>query len=335
MTSLSLNPVSKELLFKGRPGDPRLGEWVEVFNEFPEDFDPKTTVFLYGCPDDTGVKINKGRAGASGGPDGIRKFLYKMSFPMDFPLEKRLRLIDLGNIRIAGKIADTHAHAGAVAEKISSSGATLIALGGGHDFAAPNVMGWAKGKAKGPCGLFNVDPHLDFRPLENGEPHSGSPFRQILESKLISGKNFVEFGARSNRNSREHFEACKKTGAKIRALEQLRALPKPMSFLFQQEFLNLSKKTKSLALTLDMDACSEGEGTSAAPVIGFSAQELYLFSALAGSVSSVSYFEIAEVAPGLDPSERTSRIGAELVFSFLYQRAEARNTAKAKPFKRS
>ncbi len=333
--SLPLNPIPTDLLFKGRPGDPRLGEWVECVSEVPEDDDGRPLVALYGCPDDTGVTINRGRPGAKDGPNSIRTFLYKMALPMDLEIEKKIRLIDLGNIKVESKITDTHANAEKIAQLISSRGGTLIALGGGHDFAAPNVIGWAKGQSNSLKGLLNVDPHLDFRPLENKEPHSGSPFRQILESKLVAGKHFVEFGARSNRNARDHFNACKKTGTKILSLDQIRGSALSSQKLFQRELSLLSKKVKHLALTIDMDSCSEGEGTSAAPVIGFSAQELYAFVGFAGTLKNLSYFEVAEVAPGLDPKLRTPRIGAELVFSFLYSFAATRKTALNKALRKS
>ncbi|MFM8315844.1 MAG: arginase family protein, partial [Deltaproteobacteria bacterium] len=60
-----------------------------------------------------------------------------------------------------------------------------------------------------------------------------------------------------------------------------------------------------------------------APVIGFSASELYTLAALAGSQLKVRFFEIAEVAPPLDTSERSSRIAAELLYAFLRSRTLA------------
>jgi len=43
---------------------------------------------------------------------------------------------------------------------------------------------------------------------------------------------------------------------------------------------------------------------------------------VAGKLSEVKYFEIAEVAPKLEPAERSSRIAAEMIFRFAYARAQ-------------
>ena len=169
-----------------------------------------------------------------------------------------------------------------------------------------------------------MDPHLDVRPLENECPHSGSPFRQILESKELRGKNFVEFGTRACRNARSHYEYCLKKGVRILTLETLRVKAKSMEKLFAEESRKLAKASMLLGATFDMDSCQETEGVSAAPVLGFTAWELCRMASIAGAEKKVHYFEIAEVAPSLDTTERSSRIAAEMIHSFLCARALSR-----------
>lgn len=278
-----------------------------------------------GTPDDTGVIRNLGRPGAKEGPNSIRKHLYKMALPMDLPWEHYLSLFDAGNTKISKEIAETHAEAQKLSYELSSAGATLVTLGGGHDVAAPHLLGFVKGRRnlnpREKVGLINIDPHLDVRELENGLPHSGTPFRQILDSGAIEGEDFVEFGARSNRNSRNHFDYVKKRNVLVITWESLRMRPEPISEAFKHQLDRLARTHHSLAITLDLDSCSEAEGMSAAPVIGFSAAELYNLASLAGSQPKVRFFEIAEVAPPLDISERSSRIAAELIYAFLRSRA--------------
>ncbi len=317
-------PVSESLLTKGREGDPRLGEWVTPL--LPTELPPRSkkhSVALLGCPDDLGVTRNRGRAGAKDGPRAIRQHLYKMTLPMDFAMERHLDLYDAGDIIPSGDILETHRRAEKLAFELAATGSTVVLLGGGHDFAAPGFKGTAEG-AKGSApkrALLNVDPHLDVRPLENELPHSGTPFRLLLDGKTVPPKRFAQFGARANRNARSHYEYCRRLGVRVLTLDAIRA--KNAVTFFQATLRSISTGATFVGVTLDMDSCSAGEGTSAAPTVGFSAEELCVFAEAAGKKTAVRYFELAEVAPPLDVSERIARVAAEALYAFLRARAEA------------
>jgi formimidoylglutamase len=329
MSSSLRSPVPDTLFFRGRPGDPRLGEWVVPVETPPEGMKRLVDVVLLGCADDTGVRLNRGRAGASEGPNGIRKHLFKMTPPMDLEWEDKIRLFDLGNVVPGADISETHARVRALSSGVAKRGALLVLLGGGHDFAAPGFLGYLEGLAareSKQAALINVDPHLDVRPLENDLPHSGTPFRQILESDRLSGKRFVEFGARANRNSREAYAYAKGKGTRILTLEALRGSAGSCDKRYRAELTRVATGATIVGATFDMDACESAEGVSAAPVIGFSALEMCQMASAAGRAPKVRYFEFAEVAPPLDPTERSSRIGAEMVFAFLRARAESART---------
>jgi formiminoglutamase len=320
----------EEFFFKGRPGDPRIGEWAHRINS-PRGIEVKgkETIVIMGCADDQGVVLNRGRAGAEDGPNSIRKHLYKMTPPMDFDWENYIALYDFGNVLAGEDIIATHDRARLLAKEIAANNATIITLGGGHDFAAPTFTGFQEGteefsRKKPKLGLINVDPHLDVRKLENERPHSGTPFRQLLET-VLDGKKFVEFGTRPSRNSRENFAFCKEHRVRVVPFESIRETAKPVSHSFKAELTRLAPSCTGLGLTVDMDACSDAEGTSAAPVLGFSAWELCQMAALAGAEKKVRFLELAEVAPPLDATERSSRIAAEIIYAFL--RARARRLA--------
>jgi formiminoglutamase len=322
-----LNPLSPELFFKGRPGDLRLGEWVSTKKPTRQNIEPrKTNVFIYGCPDDTGVRLNRGRSGSHDGPQEIRRAFYKMALPMDRSWEN-LHLVECGNIEISKDIIETHRNAFEAAEKIASLGGTTVLLGGGHDFAAPGFLGFAQGrknlKTSETFGLINVDPHLDVRELEERRPNSGTSFRQILDSHVIQGRHLIEFGCRENRNSQSHFDYCEQMGVTLQTLQFLRHHSHSVENLFKAGLASLSKKVDTSGLTLDMDCCSELTGTSAAQAIGFSLRELYEFAFLAGTHPQVKYFELAEVAPSLDPSGKTALGAAEVLYSFLCGKAHS------------
>lgn len=323
---MNTNLASESLFFKGRAGDPRLGEWAQ--QRTLESIKPskKPTFALLGSPDDQGVILNRGRPGASGGPDAVRGAFYKFAHP-HHPNFSLWDWIDAGNIQIHKDILETHREAFEASQKIAASGATLIAIGGGHDFAAPHILGAFEGlndakKAKS-FGVINVDPHLDVRPLENGLPNSGTAFRQILESKRVKGPHLVQFGARSGRNSSEHFKYCKQQKVAVHEFSLIKKKASPIP-LFKSALTKLSKTTDAIALTIDMDCCEGIEGVSAAPVLGFSVWELCQFAELAGANPKVKVLELAEIAPNLDPSGRAARIAAEVLFHFLIGRLKSK-----------
>lgn len=315
-------PAPNEVFFRGRPGDLRLGEWVIPAAGMTLTREKKREVVLIGYPDDQGVKRNRGRAGAAQGPDAVRRHLYKMTVPADRPWEKNFQLYDLGNAPVSSRLSETHASAQAVAAEAAKAERTGVAVGGGHDFATPTFLGFQSSAPKARWGLINVDPHLDTREMEGAESHSGNPFRVLLESGALRGADFTEFGARIQRNPRSSWDFCKSKKVNILTLEAIRAKKTGSVAQFQSELARLGKNCRQLGVTIDMDACCDTEGTSAAPVLGFSAWELCCFAAIAGKNSKVRYLEIAEVAPGLEPSERAARVASEIIYAFLDARSK-------------
>lgn len=320
-------PAPKEVFFSGLPGDPRLGEWVTASDK-PEGQSGKPVFVLYGSPDDTGVRINRGRPGAADGPNSIRKYLYKMAPPLDFDLTTRAILIDLGNCLPREDIRQTHANTQQLSEIAGPY--CGISLGGGHDFAAPSFRGFAIARTKSKktrLGLINIDAHLDVREYVNGHPHSGTPFRELIEQKYLDPKRFVEFGIRKHRNSSENAAYCRKKGVAVHYWDEICEKGDPVD-RFKKVMRSLSSRCDFVGLTIDMDCCAEAEGTSAAPVLGFSAMQLVRMARIAGCEPKVQHLEIAEVAPPLDFAERSSRIAAEILYAFIVDRTRASTKSK-------
>ncbi len=311
----TLSPPN-EVFYKGRPGDIRLGQTVQSC--LPSNDSHRGACIVVGFPDSEGVQQNKGRPGAEGGPDSIRTELYKMTPPANAPWRENF-LMDWGNCPIGPTLEQTHEGAASLCEKIARSGATGLVFGGGHDFAASTLTGFTRGTPQlSSWGIVNIDPHLDAREMESNTPHSGNAFRKLLESGELRGQNLVQFGARANRNTASSWKYCEQKNVQILPFETIRQ--KEALKVFASALLKLSRSSQSIGVTLDMDACSEAEGVSAPPVVGFSAWELCCFAAQAGKNPKVAYLEIAEVAPSLDFSRRSSRIAAEVVFAFLSAR---------------
>jgi formiminoglutamase len=311
-------PASSELFFKGRPGDTRLGDWVKVTDPAASVRSQKNSFAVCGYPDDLGVRLNLGRPGASQGPDSIRRHFYRMNVPGDWT---QAEVLDWGNIEPTDSIMENHRRAEQLAKNCLEKGFTGIFLGGGHDFAAPSFLGSVAGSGPNHSwGLISVDPHLDVRPLENNLPHSGTAFRILLNSGKLKPGAFVEFGARTARNSSTHWQYCTDLGVHIDTWESMQNQTQRPSELFFDRLLKLKKQSAKLAVSFDMDACCETEGVSAPAVLGFSASDMVEMASRAGSLAEVQYLEISEVSPLLEANERSSRIAAEMIHAFVSAR---------------
>lgn len=311
-----LTPVSKDIFPKDRAGDPRVGSWILTQQPSKPNFH-----WIVGCPDDTGIKLNFGRPGAHLGPQEIRRAFYRMALPEGFS-RSLFSIVDGGDVKVEKDIKITHQNVTSAISGTASEALSIVVLGGGHDFVAPAFTGFAQGqRQKNPSasfGLINIDPHLDVRELEGGNPHSGSPFRQLLDSKILPGKNLIQFGCRETRNAASHFDFCHQNRVLLCPLREIRRNAQPVSSLFQVYLSQLSHQASHVGITIDMDSCSDVCGTSAAPAIGFSVEELCQIAELSGRNPSVRYFEIAEVSPPLDPSGKTQNAAAEILMAFFW-----------------
>src|SRR5687768_11474082 len=175
---------NRELFFtRNDRHDPRLGEIVFSDPEHYKDSD----IVVLGCPQDEGVRRNNGREGAALAPDAIRTQFYRLT-----PFNIRHHIFDLGNINLGGSLEETHDTHIAVVKQLLDDGKRVIVLGGGNDISYPDgrAMSEAFG-AKWWIGV-NIDSHLDVR--EDNPRNSGTPYRQLLEEKLLLPDYFFEVG---------------------------------------------------------------------------------------------------------------------------------------------
>src|SRR5688572_6066098 len=145
---------------------------------------------LIGLPDDTGVRNVNGRTGAAGGPATFRTYFDKLKGNAD--LKKYLR--DCGDVSPLNSIEETHHKAASfIADARLKSHFTII-VGGGHDLVYPHLQAYKTGRDSGKkIGCINIDVHLDLR-SDKPVVTSGSPFYMALNSGIIEGLDFVEFG---------------------------------------------------------------------------------------------------------------------------------------------
>ena len=300
---LTTRPNSDLFFSKHDKHDPRLGE---VIPSDPKAYEVAEIVIL-GCPQDEGVRRNKGREGAALAPDAIRAQFYRLT---TFNIRKRI--FDIGDVKIGGSLEETHDTHCAVVKQILQDGKRLIVLGGGNDISYPD--GRAMSEVFGPewwIGV-NIDSHLDVR--EDRERNSGTPYRQLLEEKLMLPNYFFEVGFQTHFASPIYYKYIRDLGVNRISLELLRSRSEAdveLKETIKNKFINHSASLNTF-FGFDMDAVrmSDAPGTSAPSPLGLKASEFIQLVKYAASLANTRIIEFSEVNPSFDIDNRTTKLVA-------------------------
>lgn len=299
----ALEQAKEELFYKRNdPNDVRLGEAVSVDYA---DYDASNVVII-GCPQDEGVRRNKGRIGAAQAPDEIRSALYRLVVPDNVGL----KLFDTGNTIIQPTLEETHAAHIAIVEQFIKDGKRVISLGGGNDLAYADCVGLVQA-IPDPLTI-NVDAHFDVR--ADAIRNSGTPYRQLLESGFVRPSHFFEVGNMPMVNSATYRDYLLNKGAHVINLETLQHRGIPAIF---EDIL--ANETDAIFWGLDMDVVhvSDAPGVSAPNALGISAYDFCQIAAIAGRDPRSKVLEITEVNPVYDIDGRTARLAAAAIHHFL------------------
>lgn len=292
------------------PEDVRIASKIQVLESF--DVLKEGDIVLLGIPQDIGVERNGGRKGASTAPFKIREFLGKLS--TNGVAGFKHCIYDAGNIDCEGRsLEDIREDHYKILHRMLRMGATAVVLGGGHDIAFPNCRAFTD--TFDHVGIINVDPHLDVRVNINGLAHSGTPFREMFEH--TKPKEFVEFGTQKFAASTHHREYVTAQGGRIISYEHIRSLGNPAK-QFHEIVKHMGREGLCNYVTFDMDAvCSAfAPGVSAPATIGFTSDEIIEMAYWAGA-ENVRMIDIVEVNPVYDIDDRTSRLAALMIASFI------------------
>ncbi|MEO8042903.1 MAG: formimidoylglutamase [Acidobacteriota bacterium] len=290
--------------------DPRLGEIVP---HDPDDYSASDIVIL-GCPQDEGVRRNRGREGAAGAPDAIREQFYRLT-----PFNIKKKLFDIGDTVIGGSLEETHETQCAVVKQILNDGKRLIVLGGGNDISYPD--GRAMSEVFGPekwIGI-NVDSHLDVRIAD--QRNSGTPYRQLLEEGYLLPKYFYEVAYQTHLASPVYYKYLRDLGVNRISLEILRSREQADMELkenIRHRFIGQSSSLNTF-FGFDIDAVrsSDAPGSSAPSPLGLRAGEFITLVKYAASLANTKMIEFSEVNPKYDFDNTTVKLVAIAMHRFI------------------
>ena len=271
-------------------------------------------IALLGFSCDEGVRRNFGRVGARNSPDAIRRQLAGLSAPFK---SESVGLLDVGNVICSGQGLEA---ASAMLERkvteIVGMECTPFVLGGGHETAFPHFMALRRAHAGKRLGIINFDAHFDLRRYDNG-PHSGSPFRNILDICHKEGTSFdyLPVGIRREANTTSLFELMHEYRQQYILLEEV-----------QEEFEDVVAKIDGfmedldgIYVTVDLDCIPSAyaPGVSAVAPDGILPATLRtLVRGILAKRKTVGV-DIVELNPVYDIDSRTAKLASSLIHHML------------------
>jgi formiminoglutamase len=292
------------LLYKRNdPNDVRLGETVRTD---PAALD-KADIVLIGCPQDEGVRRNKGRPGAAAAPDAIRQYLYKLV------AQPHVTLFDAGNTIIQATLEDTHTIHTQVVNQLLDAGKRVISLGGGNDLSYADCL--ALTQAYDTVLAFNVDAHFDVR--ADTPRNSGTPYRQLLDGNHVNPQNFYEIGSLPAVNAPTYRQYLDNIGANI--IDRFAVQQNGIQNTFDTILSHANADAIFWGLDMDVVRVADAPGVSAPNPLGLSALDFCQIATIAGQDYRSRVFEITEVNPTVDIDGRTCRLAAMAIYTYLDQ----------------
>lgn len=271
---------------------------------------------MIGFPDEIGIQNVQGRLGAKAGPIAFLEAFQKLNGKNKIQ-EKMIR----SEVVTMGADLEINYERSIKTVKADAASSCVIAVGGGHDYAYPWIVGLSQaneknGSKRPKIGCINLDAHFDLRAFQP-RMTSGSPFRRLIEEGWIEGKNLVEFGVQDHCNAPELWTYARNHKVSIHPFKSLRN-GKAVA-VFRRELSKLKKKCDQIVISLDLDALSVAfcPGVSAPQGEGFTAGEVYQMLEIAGSDKKVTSLGIFELSPPLDFQNQTSRVAAQATWHFL------------------
>lgn len=315
----------------------RWHQWIKPLNL--QDSDPLPSAALkigfIGFCCDEGIRLNRGRSGASDGPNSIRTAL--SSLPCAFT--EAVHLYDAGNILCDDvPLAESQQALAEAVEKLLSLDCFPIVLGGGHELAFGTWSGLNShlSQASEPSHLkiVNFDAHFDLRPyiadadhIASG-PSSGTMFRQIADVCRTEGKvfDYLCLGVQKRGNTVDLFKVANALGTDYwLAIDMVGEAVTTLCERLDEKLDAASHLY--VTLCTDVIASSFAPGVSAPQPLGLHPEMVtQLIKQLIRS-GKVLGFDIAEVSPRFDHDNVTSSLASTVIFAVVNELAEVKGLA--------
>jgi agmatinase len=277
---------------------------------------------IYGMPwDSTSIS----RTGANYGPRGMRDISCQFlpyNADLDFDLLANVTLVDCGDCDVILANAErTFAHAERDIGAILDAGAIPVTLGGDHSISIPAVRAVAK-RHPNP-GLVLLDTHLDTAADVAGEElNHCCPISRAVDAGFPP-EHIVLIGINGWQNPRSELEYCRERGIKVIWLRDI--WRRGTEAVAAEALAIAAEGTDGIYLSVDIDALDSAfaPATCTPTPVGMTPREMLELVQAVGRGGLVG-FDVVEVAPSLEASCVTSKMGVRVVLDALAFNAGAR-----------
>lgn len=271
-------------------------------------------VELIGFSCDEGVRRNKGRVGASEGPDALRGALAPLAMHTNFGIH------DAGTVVVPDRnLEDGQDTLGHQVARLLDTGNPVVVLGGGHDTAWGSYLGRTRSNRLRDkrVGVLNLDAHFDLRQAD--EPSSGTPFLQMARADQEAGRTFdyTVLGISEPNNTGVLFRTADELGVEFLTDEQCQ--PRHLDAVLEVVD-RLMKRVDAIHLSIDLDVlpAAVAPGVSAPAGYGVPLETIQAVCHRVARSGKLVLVDVVELLPRMDVDGRTARAAARLITTLAH-----------------
>jgi formiminoglutamase len=146
--------------------------------------------------------------------------------------------------------------------------------------------------------------------------NSGTPYRQLLDEKLLKPENFFEIAYQPQSASPIYFKYLQNLGATIVSLEELREKKSVTNNLEKIIISNNLPVNAFYGFDVDAVRASDAPGVSASSPLGLTGEEFVELVKFVGENTQTQIIEFTEVNPKFDLDNRTAKLVAFAMHQF-------------------
>ncbi|WP_240753943.1 formimidoylglutamase [Natronospirillum operosum] len=291
--------------------EPKSERWHQVVTPWAGQADPGFALLGFAC--DEGVRRNKGRVGAKGGPTALRRTLSSLALHHAHPLR------DAGDIVCADDdLAGAQQRLADAVQGLLAASQTPLIMGGGHEIALGTWTGLAQHLAARDTeqtpriGIINFDAHFDLRDPGQG-PSSGTPFAQIAAACEDRGWPFryACLGVSRAANTRALFKRADELAVVYREDHTMTPAALPELHGLLTDFMADCDQVY-LTICLDVFPAATVPGVSAPAARGVSLDVIEPLLVQIARSGRLAVTDMAELNPDFDIDQRSARVAARL-----------------------
>lgn len=301
--------------------DPKLKDWITQRNKTDEDiFSLPWDVVLFGVPlSRSSISVS----GASEFPEYFRRAWKGFStYNLDYDTElMELNVLDIGDVKMHfTDILKSHSNIKETMKSVKKEfpNSLPVAIGGDHSITAMLISGIKETFPEKKIGIIQFDTHLDLRDLSEHGPTNGTPIRNLIENRVVSGENVYNIGLHGFFNGQSLLSYAREHGVNMVTLKNARK--NGMIETVKLVIKELEKKVDFIYVTIDMDVLdiAFAPGVPASTPGGMRTDELFEAVYEAGGSKKVCGMDIVCLDPTRDlAAQPTVKAGVYTFLTFL------------------